>query len=85
MERLATTVDEIAGQLLSSGPEAVKACKELIRTVGASASGGSRTYTNRAIQEYTVKKIATLGRSSEAQEGVKAFLEKRKPSWTGPA
>jgi len=77
MERLATTVDEIAKQLLSSGPEAVKACKELIGIVGA---GFSRP-TNRTIQEYTVKKIAALGKSTEAQEGIKAFLEKRKPSW----
>lgn len=78
MERLVTTVDEIAKQLLSSGPEAVKACKELIRTVGARSS---RPNVDRSVQEYTVKKIAALGSSLEAQEGMKAFLEKRKPSW----
>ena len=32
-------------------------------------------------QEYTVQKIAELRISSEGQEGINAFLEKRKPRW----
>jgi len=33
------------------------------------------------IQAFTAQKIAALRRSDEGQEGIKAFLEKRKPHW----
>jgi len=78
MERLETVVNDIARHLVSSGPEAVRQCKELIRTVGA---GLKTARTKDPIQDYTVKKIAELRASPEAQEGMKAFLEKRKPGW----
>ncbi len=64
---------ELAKALLSSGPQAVKAAKELIAKVGSSISP--------EIREYTVKKISELRVSAEAQEGIAAFLEKRKASW----
>ena len=34
-------------------------------------------------KEYTVKKIAELRISKEGQEGINAFLEKRKTKWSG--
>jgi methylglutaconyl-CoA hydratase len=33
-------------------------------------------------KDYTVKKIAELRNSKEGQEGINAFLEKRKPKWS---
>src|SRR6267378_678296 len=33
------------------------------------------------VQRYTVERIADIRVSAEAQEGMKAFLEKRKPYW----
>jgi methylglutaconyl-CoA hydratase len=32
-------------------------------------------------KEYTARMIANLRISEEGQEGMKAFLEKRKPAW----
>ncbi len=32
-------------------------------------------------KEHTVEKISELRVSDEGQEGIKAFLEKRKPKW----
>jgi methylglutaconyl-CoA hydratase len=73
MDRLEPAANEIARHLLSSGPEAVRHAKELISVV---TGGGSEV-----VQKYTVKKIAALRASPEAQEGMKSFLEKRKPNW----
>ncbi len=75
LERLEASVNEIARHLITSGPEAVRHAKELIRVVGGK--------TAASLLQYTVKKIAALRASPEAQEGMKAFLEKRKPSWVG--
>ncbi len=72
-DELAGRAVEMAKQLLASGPNAIKACKELIARV-------SSTLTPE-VRDYTVKKIAELRVSAEAQEGIAAFLEKRKPSW----
>jgi methylglutaconyl-CoA hydratase len=33
------------------------------------------------VQRYTVERISDLRASPEGQEGMRAFLEKRKPSW----
>ncbi len=74
-EDLESRCQEIAKELLSSGPKAIRACKELI----AEISG--RGNASRAHQDYTVKKIAELRVSEEGQEGIKSFLEKRKPNW----
>jgi methylglutaconyl-CoA hydratase len=80
--RLEAAAEEIARQLLTSGPEALRHCKELIRVVGADLPiKGNFGEPGRSILEYTVEKIATLRAGAEAQEGMTAFLEKRKPNW----
>jgi methylglutaconyl-CoA hydratase len=67
-------VDEILALLLSSGPEALAQCKELLRRVPGMnfAEAGP----------YTAEMIARLRISPEGQEGMASFLEKRKPKWT---
>jgi methylglutaconyl-CoA hydratase len=72
--RLKETVDETANRLLTSGPEAIARCKELIYRVPRMSFEEAKTYTARV--------IANLRVSEEGQEGMSAFLEKRKPSWT---
>ena len=62
--------------LLRAGPIAAAAAKALARNV-AHASGPA------AIDAANADLIARLRTSPEGQEGITAFLEKRKPSWVG--
>jgi methylglutaconyl-CoA hydratase len=67
-------VDEILDLLLSSGPEALAQCKELLNRISGMdiAEAGP----------YAAEIIARLRISPEGQEGMASFLEKRKPKWT---
>ncbi|MCK4756287.1 enoyl-CoA hydratase/isomerase family protein, partial [candidate division WOR-3 bacterium] len=67
-------IDELVSKLISSGPEAIKSCKELLRKV-------SEMSINEA-KKYTAEVIAQLRISEEGQEGMNAFLEKRRPKWS---
>lgn len=67
-------VERIVAELLKCGPNAVATAKEIIRTV----AGRPR---DEAI-EYTAATIARARVSPEGQEGLGAFLEKRKPNWS---
>ena len=69
------TVDEYIREILTSGPRAVSAAKGLIREIRGSRS--------EDVIGVTTKRIAEQRVSAEAQEGMRAFLEKRKPSWNG--
>jgi methylglutaconyl-CoA hydratase len=60
-------------ELLGAGPQAIAAAKSLISRVAPLPIGQAATLTARAIAERRV--------SAEGQEGLKAFLQKRKPSW----
>ncbi len=66
-------VDAFAREILTAGPAAVHAAKELIRKISADPSADHSRHTSR--------KIAELRMSSEGQEGMGAFLGKRNPSW----
>ncbi len=67
-------VEAIVASLLSSGPEALAKAKELITRVPAMSFEEAK--------RYTAEMIASLRTSAEAQEGMAAFLEKRKPKWS---
>jgi methylglutaconyl-CoA hydratase len=72
--QLEERVEELVEQFLASGPEAIASCKELILNVpGMSLED---------VKEYTARMIANLRISEEGQEGMSAYLEKRKPRWT---
>jgi methylglutaconyl-CoA hydratase len=66
-EDLDGAVDRAVGELSSSGPEAVRAAKRLIRA----RPGG----------EEAARTAARLRAGAEGQEGLRAFLEKREPAW----
>jgi methylglutaconyl-CoA hydratase len=68
-EDLDAAVDRVVGELLSAGPEAARAAKELARATLAA--------------EETARRIAAHRTSDEGQEGLRAFLEKRPPGWRG--
>ncbi len=57
----------------SSAPRAVKEVKDLIEAL--------KNLDEEKYRDHTVEKIAELRVSAEGQEGISAFLEKRKPSW----
>ena len=60
-------VDDVLAELLSAGPEAARAAKELARAPLPA--------------EETARRIAERRTSAEGQEGLRAFLEKRTPAW----
>jgi methylglutaconyl-CoA hydratase len=74
-EDLDATVDRRVEELLKSGPRAMAEAKALIREVAWRRV--------EDVQRYTVERIADIRVTEEAQEGMRAFLEKRKPNW-GP-
>lgn len=74
---LADCVGEMLGQLYTSGPKAVHAIKQLIPKSAHSPIGPG-------IIEETSRIIADIRATPEAQEGLGAFLEKRKTSWSEP-
>lgn len=60
--------------LLLNSPQAMRASKDLMREASsASVSPALRRYTENAIAQIRV--------SPEGQEGLNAFLQKRKPNW----
>jgi methylglutaconyl-CoA hydratase len=65
--------DALVALLLSSGPEAIVRSKELLQRVPGMTPAEARS--------YTAEVIARLRVSEEGQEGMAAFLEKRKPRW----
>jgi methylglutaconyl-CoA hydratase len=67
-------LNETLNLILSSGPKAVENCKQLIFDV-------VNTWTLDQTIENTAELIAKQRLSNEAQEGMTAFLEKRKPVW----
>ena len=72
-ERLDTVVDACVEQVGSSGPVAVSEVKQLLYK--------QVELDHHDYKEHTVDTIAELRVSLEGQEGISAFLEKRKPRW----
>ena len=64
---LDAAVDRVVRELVSAGPRATREAKRLIRT--------------RPQGEETAQWAARMRASDEGQEGLRAFLERRKPSW----
>ena len=66
--------DRFVQEFLSAAPGAIEAAKALIPKVWASSADEAQAITAKAIAERRV--------SAEGQEGLNAFLEKRKPDWS---
>ncbi len=71
---LDATVEQYVREILTAGPEGVAAAKALIADVWR--------LTSKDAMPVTASAIAARRVSPEGQEGMKAFLEKRKPSWS---
>jgi methylglutaconyl-CoA hydratase len=74
--KLDAALDDQLGMLLKGGPNALRESKELIFTV----EGGGIS-ADDALKRRTAQIIAQLRVSDEGQEGLAAFLEKRRPEW----
>jgi methylglutaconyl-CoA hydratase len=73
LAELDSTVARYVEEILTGAPEAIAAAKSLIKKVSECAVDEAMPHTARA--------IASRRASREGQEGLRAFLEKRTPSW----
>lgn len=70
--QLSASVDRCIETLLAGGPAAQTACKRLLRRLDSEPD---------QVDSITAQTIAELRVSPEGQEGLAAFLEKRRPAW----
>ena len=71
---LDATVDGVLREVLTAGPQAIAAAKQLIADAWNAAPDDAPALTAGVLAERRA--------SVEGQEGLRAFLEKRKPAWT---
>ena len=74
-ETLESKVDAMIDELLRCGPAAQSECKRLINAV----AGGT---IDAPLMQEVATRIARVRASPEGQEGITAFLDKRRPAWT---
>jgi methylglutaconyl-CoA hydratase len=68
------TVQSIVEAISQNGPQAVTKTKQLIHDIDG------RLFSEEVLRD-TAERIARIRASEEAREGVRAFLEKRSPTW----
>ena len=73
-DQLASAVEDVVQSVLLGGPKAQTAVKKLVHRVVVEPRAD--------VDRYTSELIGTVRASPEGREGVRAFLEKRKPSWS---
>lgn len=76
LDGLDAAMDRLTGQVLASGPVAVAATKRLLHDL--------EQMPPEEIAERTVECISRLRVGAEGQEGIHAFLAKRKPAFALP-
>jgi methylglutaconyl-CoA hydratase len=73
-DQLDASVDAVAASIVANSPNAVRECKQLVADMADKA-------IDEALIADTADRIARIRSSDEGREGVRSFLEKRKPSW----
>lgn len=74
-EQLDEAIGETVDTLLKNGPNALGACKTLLRVIGGQP-------IDETTIEETVQSATVIQSSTEGREGMLALVEKRKPEWT---
>ncbi len=77
LDKLNTRIGDMLSQLYCGGPLAIIAAKQQISRV-------ARAGITEAVVIDTANTIADIRATPEAQEGLTAFLEKRKAAWLAP-
>jgi methylglutaconyl-CoA hydratase len=72
---LDTKLDWLIGRITDKSPTAIRRGKYAMRAIASMSFDESIAYTE--------SQIALLAMTEDAKEGLKAFAEKRKPSWPG--
>ena len=72
-DALAEAVEAEVRPYLSCAPGAVSSAKQLIQSLGPRIDD--------AVIDHTIRQLVTRWETDEAQEGIKAFFDKRKPAW----
>jgi methylglutaconyl-CoA hydratase len=78
-EQLDSAVEAFVNEFLGAGPEAIAHAKALLARLSAGARDASLQQTD--LIALTAEAIADRRASAEGQDGLRAFLEKRKPRW----
>ncbi|MFO2462927.1 gamma-carboxygeranoyl-CoA hydratase [Pseudomonas sp. 15FMM2] len=73
-DALEQQVEQWTANLLLNSPAAMRASKDLLREVGNGA-------LTPALRRYCENAISRIRVSAEGQEGLRAFLQKRPPTW----
>ena len=73
-ETLDARIEVLLGEVAKGGPEALAAAKDLIRRIGSHPIDSS-------VLNETADSIARIRLSEEAQEGIAAFFDHRRPRW----
>ena len=73
-DALDAKVAQIVSALVANGPQAVKACKRLVKDLAGRP-------IDAALRDETARRIADLRAGAEGREGVQSFLDKREPAW----
>jgi methylglutaconyl-CoA hydratase len=73
-EQLDAKVNELLGNLMQTSAHAVAEAKRLVREVAGRP-------IDDALLDDTAERIARARSSADGKEGVRAFLDKRKPAW----
>jgi len=74
-DTLDAKVAEIVNTLCGNGPQALRACKQLVQDVAGKP-------IDEALRKETAKRIADIRASDEGKEGLQSFLQKRPAQWT---
>ncbi len=74
-DQLSVAAERVAESILAGGPETIRATKQLLHQAYASNPG------QPAAHHDTIDEHLRARRSPEAAEGLRAFLEKRRPHW----
>ncbi|WP_217350236.1 crotonase/enoyl-CoA hydratase family protein [Ruegeria sp. HKCCD7255] len=73
-EALAEAIEAEVQPYLSCAPGAVASAKALVRSLGPTIDD--------AVIDHTIQQLVSRWETEEAQEGIAAFFDKRKPGWT---